>query len=262
MRVDKSLEMPELPAVSKPGFAPDLPPPYFGFDISTYPGDSKMQTWWSSSPFYFVGFYLAPAPHHSNTSWMTKYSVLSGQGWGAIPIYVGRQSGDGSLLTAAQGRADAHSAANLAIQAGMPQGFGYLYLDVESGGTLSSAFINYIKAWIVEMDTNTTFWAGVYCSYSHTAAQIRAAIGANTVCRFWCFNVNCPPSPGCTTPSSAPNPANCGYSEATTWQYAQDPQPGGVSCVGYTGGHCQPQWDGVSLLVDLDSSLYQHPANL
>lgn len=103
--MEKQLIVRDDAIVEKPSSAPAAAnPPWLGFDISAYPGNSAMQTWWSSSPYYFVGFYLAPAPHHGNTSWMSRYNTLIGQGWGLVPIYVGRQAGDGSLLTAAQGR--------------------------------------------------------------------------------------------------------------------------------------------------------------
>jgi len=102
---------------------------YYGFDKSDYPGDDVMQAWWTNSPFYFVGFYLAPAPHHTGTGWMNKRATLKSQGWGFLPIYSGRQISD-SNLTEQQGRTDAQNAATLARNAG----FSYntvIYLDIE-----------------------------------------------------------------------------------------------------------------------------------
>jgi hypothetical protein len=88
---------------------------HYGFDRFTYPGDTVMQYWWSNTPMFWTGFYLAPAPQHSDTSWMTKYNTARHMGWGFAPLYVGRQVGD-SNLTEAQGRSDAHNAAPLRVR--------------------------------------------------------------------------------------------------------------------------------------------------
>lgn len=230
--------------------------PYLGFDVSTYPGDPLMQAWFVNAPLWYVGFYLAPAPNHANTSWMAKRSFLSGIGWGFMPIYVGRQVG-GSGLTNAQGQTDASNAASLASSAGFPSGT-TLFLDVETGGTLPSGMISYIQGWVDKIDSGSLFWAGVYCSYG-SAAQIKAALGTWSV-KFWCWNVNCSPSPGCVLPSSAPSPSSCGYSGATVWQYAQSPEPAGLSCTGYTSGTCKQTFGGYSLAVDLNSATTANPS--
>lgn len=65
---------------------------YYGMDVSLYPGDAAMQAWWNASPFCYTGFYLAPAPYHQDASWMSKRQVLINQGWGFMPVYVGRQA--------------------------------------------------------------------------------------------------------------------------------------------------------------------------
>jgi hypothetical protein len=58
---------------------------HYGFDRFTYPGDTVMQYWWSNTPMFWTGFYLAPAPQHSDTSWMTKYNTARHMGWGFCP---------------------------------------------------------------------------------------------------------------------------------------------------------------------------------
>ncbi|MDF2519694.1 MAG: pSRTUE45c [Clostridia bacterium] len=185
-------------------------------DVLQYPGDEVMQDWWSNSPLYYTGFYLAPAPYQSYTGWMNKRETLVNQGWGFLPLYVGRQS-DSSYLTAEQGKIDAQDAATLASNAGFPS-LSYIYLDIEQGGIISSKFIDYIKAWVSEINTNTSYWSGIYCSYSDTADQIKTAIGSTT-CRFWVFNLNYTGTPGSGT---APDPTNSGVSFATTWQLEQN----------------------------------------
>jgi hypothetical protein len=227
---------------------------YYGFDRSVYPGDPKMSSLWSGSVFWYTGFYLAPAPHHTDTSWMSKRTYLKNLGWGFLPIYIGRQEGDGNL-NYAQGQTDADNADSLGRQAGFPGGT-HIFLDIETGGTLSANFINYIKGWVHEIDsTNTIYWASIYCNVS-CAAQIKTAIGSDYA-TFWCVKPDCPPSPGCNLPSPAPNPANCGISYALVWQYAQTPKPALISCTGYTGNQC----DQYSLDLDLNTATSTNPSN-
>lgn len=229
---------------------------YFGFDRSTYPGDAVMQDWWLNTPMFWTGFYLAPAPHHSNTSWMAKRTAIHNMGWGFAVIYVGRQSGDGSLLTDAQGRSDAHNAATLAAQAGFPNS-AYIFLDIETGGTLSSQFINYIKGWVSEMNVATSYRAGIYCSYN-SASQINTALGG-VIAEFWCWRLGCPPSPGCHQTLPAPAPSSCGVQFAHVWQYAQSGQPG--SCTGFeSNGNCDLTSGGTAYPVDLDTAIYTNPS--
>jgi Rv2525c-like, glycoside hydrolase-like domain len=227
---------------------------YYGFDRSTYPGDAVMQDWWNNTPMFFTGFYLAPAPHHSNTSWMTKRSTIFHMGWGFAPLYVGRQVGDANL-NAAQGRTDAHNAAALSTTAGFPN-LSYLFLDIETGGTLSSAFISYIVAWCSELAIATNYHPGVYCSYT-SASQINNALGG-LVAKFWCWRLGCPPSPGCHQTLPAPAPSNASQL-ARVWQYAQSGIPG--NCTGFqSNGRCDLSSGGTGYPVDLDTATSTDPS--
>lgn len=71
----------------------------YGFDRYAYPGDTEMQGLWTNTSLAFTGFYLAPAPDHSDTSWMGKRAKLKSMGWGFVVIYVGRQVGWSGLTT-------------------------------------------------------------------------------------------------------------------------------------------------------------------
>lgn len=229
---------------------------YFGFDRSTYPGTTVMQDWWITNPSFFTGFYLAPAPHHSNTSWMSRRTTLRNMGWGFAVIYVGRQAADGSLLTAAQGRTDAHNATALAAQAGFPS-LSFIFLDIETGGSLSTAFINYIVGYATEMRGSTVYNPGIYCSYT-SAAQIQTALGS-TYAEFWCWRLGCPPSQGCHQTPPAPNPTGCGVPFAHVWQYAQSGIPG--SCSGFqSNGNCNFASGGTGYPVDLDVAIRSNPS--
>jgi len=97
---------------------------FAGFDRDIYPGDTVMAAIIQKTNLRWCGFFLAPAPCHTDTSWMTKRAFLQGLGWGLAPLYVGQQlDGPGSHnVTAAQGAIDGQNAATLAAQAGFPNG--------------------------------------------------------------------------------------------------------------------------------------------
>ena len=109
---------------------------YYGIDLSPYPGDQVMQAWWNDSPFCYTGFYLGPTAYHSDTSFMSKRQTLVNQGWGLLPIYVGRQA-DSEHLDTPTGIADADEAVSLAVSNAFPLNT-TIYLDVETGLPLTS----------------------------------------------------------------------------------------------------------------------------
>jgi hypothetical protein len=171
---------------------------FAGFDSLAYPGDTMMQWLKSNTNFSFVGFYLAPAPSRPTSGWMGKRNILTGQGWGLVPVYVGQQEQGqpGSHnLSAAQGAVDARDAVNLMSQAGFPGG-SVVYLDCEQGGTASSAVKAYVGAWA---DNVAGYTAGIYCS--HTTAASLLAIRPNV--KIWTWNIKQPaPGPNFPTPRS------------------------------------------------------------
>lgn len=135
---------------------------FVGFDQSGYPGDSSMSWLKANAAMAVTGFYLGPAPYHGDTSWMGQRSDLAQQGWGFLPVYVGLQSGDPNL-GAARGASDAAGAAALMQQAGFP-GQSVVFLDIETGGPISSAFEAYVDAWIAALP-GKGFTPGLYCSH-------------------------------------------------------------------------------------------------
>lgn len=191
---------------------------YWGLDVSAYPGDSKMQDWWSNSPCYFTGFYLAPAPHHPDTGWMTKRSTLLNQGWGFLPIYVGRQTEYGDSLTSSNGTLDAQNAVSLAQKASFPAG-SYIYLDIELGGDVT-AYMNYIKAWIQEV-MYLGYGPGIYCSYN-SAAQINTIMQNPNLVRFWVWHFTGAYNSSNVLTGTALDPSSSGISYAGAWQLAQN----------------------------------------
>jgi len=202
---------------------------YLGLDRSAYPGDSVMATLYRDTNLYFTCFYLAPAPSHGESSWMTRRPTLLQQGWGFLPTYVGRQVvGPGShVVTAAQGVADAHDAHRLMSVAGFETGT-VVYLDIENGAPLLPAQEEYIRAWIRTVNQDTSYWPGVYCHKHAVAARVRIIAGEDLP--IWVYG---PQHPHPALPAGAPrprvvvNPATetgpatmpADYPDATAWQY-------------------------------------------
>jgi hypothetical protein len=90
----------------------------------------------------------------------------------------------------------------------------------------------YIHAW-VDGVVKGGYRAGVYCSGIAfresptvsviTANDIRENAGKREI-HFFISNDQCPPSPGCAFPTTAPAPNASGLAFAEVWQYAQSPR--------------------------------------
>jgi hypothetical protein len=191
---------------------------FAGFDSLDYPGDEMMQWMKSNTNLTFVGFYLAPAPSRPDSDWMDRYATLAGQGWGFAPIYVGQQElGEpGSHnLTADQGTADGHGAADLMSQAGFPPG-SIVYLDCEQGGPASDARLEYVGAWVDAVNLSaTSYTPGIYCSYNTAASLL--AIRPDLYVWVWKLTDS---ATGPFFPT--PDPTTTGVPKARVWQYCQD----------------------------------------
>jgi hypothetical protein len=200
---------------------------FLGFDRFGYPGDEVMNSLWFSVPdLTFVCVYLAPAPSHPNREWMNAIPALQSTGWGLVPTYVGQQViGAGShTVTAAQGTIDGQDAGSIASTAGLAPG-SVLYLDIENGAEMPANQVRYVTAWIDEVNTNTNYWAGVYCSHFKTAQQVAdaaagivAATGHDVTT--WAYKpIDSGPSVINLDNEQPRDPAGCGFAAATVWQY-------------------------------------------
>jgi uncharacterized protein YraI len=205
---------------------------YYGIDLALYPGDSVMQAWWKSSPFCYTGFYLGPSVYHSDASFMYKRQVLINQGWGLLPIYVGRQA-DSEHLDTPTGVADANEAVDYAVYNNFPRNT-TIYLDIETGSSLAASYMNYVTTWANEIQIRG-YDVGIYCS-AKTANQIRSALPAAA---FWVAHYAWD-----NLPSSALNPADTGVSYASSWQFT---------------GDSSLTYGGYPLTVDLDASTSPDP---
>jgi hypothetical protein len=221
---------------------------YPGFDIAVYPGDATLSAWrFPASPYHWVGYYLA-APCHRDPSWMGHYGQVTSLGWGTAVLYVGQQDWSAipdiiaisrrgsaspvfdrsvepslttavacsaSLLSAAQGTAEAADAAAKAAGEGVPPGSA-IFLDVEYVTTVSSALVDYMSAWIAGLLADGRFRPAIYCAKSNAAAVYTAAIAAYAAAGrhdappFWIAS-----STGFAITSA---PTDVGLTYATVWQ--------------------------------------------
>jgi len=134
----------------------------YGFDTSIFPGKAKLDFYASRCGFRYTGFYLGPAPNHSDATWMGTRDALAAAGWGFIPTYVGLQIGS-SHLSATRGKNDGQHAATLMRRAGFPTQ-SICYLDLEDGTEPSGNYAKYIVAWVAAV-SDANYVPGIYCSH-------------------------------------------------------------------------------------------------
>ena len=193
-------------------------PGFAGFDRGDYPGDAVMNWLKSNTNLIWCGYYLAPAPSHPSTTWMTRRTALKDGGWGIVPIYVGQQiTGPGSLNpSAATGQTDGTHAASLMNQEGFVLG-SYVYLDLENGPPLTQPLRDYVVNWCVALQAGG-YKPGIYCSHS-LALDVHSL---QSSCRIWAFKVQTTQSHPVPQPFPDPNPSGCGYIGAYAWQLGQE----------------------------------------
>jgi hypothetical protein len=128
----------------------------------------------------------------------------------------------------------------------------------------------YIYAW-VDAVVASGFRAGIYCSGIAakddenivTANDIRHYAGGRSIIYF-VSNDQCPPSPGCVFPKSAPNPSQSGTGFADVWQFAQSPRrpeyTARCSAAYSTDGSCYPPGTPQKLHIDIDTASSADPS--
>jgi hypothetical protein len=215
-----------------------------GFDVSIYPGDAAMRAWVRpNSPYHWVGYYL-PAPCHRDASWGGKRETLAAMGWGLALLYVGQQTWEGvpdrppapdttaagaaaqrnivcsrTLLTAAQGLAEADDAIAKASADGFPRGT-RIFLDIERMTTIPQGMRDYYRAWVARLLADGRYRPAIYAHQRNAAeiyADVRAqfdAAGVREEPSFWVS------SPGTATLVSSPS--DVGFQFARVWQHTLD----------------------------------------
>src|SRR5208283_481486 len=207
------------------------PAMYLGFDRNDYPGDDALPA--LRNTFTFTSYWLGAPPGEKRGTWQGKRGLLASQGFGFLLLFNGRESRQlkSASYSRQMGHMDADSAAHLARGEGFPDGT-IIFLDIEEGGRLPSAYHEYLSAWKQTLEI-TGFRAGVYCSampvdegqgvHITTAQDIQAHVNSPGLL-YWVYNDACPLAPGCAFPANPPAPAQSGFSAATIWQYAQSPR--------------------------------------
>jgi hypothetical protein len=186
--------------------------PRAGFDTALYPGDAAMRTWKESSPYRFVGYYLA-APAHPNSSWMGKRASLQAMGWQMVVIYVGRQAqGPGSSVPpdAEGGVRHGQDALRKTYFEGFPPGT-VVYLDVEPMDHVPGNMMDYILAWLRQF-SDAPYRAGIYCHVKNAAELQHRTGGAGAPLTFWVSGSKRTFQPGVSRPTES------GIPFATIWQ--------------------------------------------
>ena len=215
-----------------------------GFDRSEYPGDVVMNWMHANTNLRWCGYYLAPAPSHGDTSWMTRRAALRQAGWGIAPIYVGQQiTGPGSHNPSGhQGTIDGTGAVALMTSEGFEPSR-CVYLDLENGPPLTPILRDYVGAWCDAVKQGG-YQPGVYCSHGF-AIDVH---NLRTEARIWAFKVTTTQPHSVPAPFPDPHPSGSGYLGATAWRLGQ-------SC----SFNVPPAHLG-TLVVDLDTALTDDPS--
>lgn len=202
-----------------------------GYDSNEYPGDSALPI--LRKTFSFTSYWIGPPPGEKKSTWLGKRARLAQQGFGFVVLFNGPESRALKNVAAARkkGALDAERAANLAAQEGFAKGT-VVFLDIEEGGRLPANYHEYLKSWAGALE-RAGYRIGLYCSAipvregndvsMTTARDIQDHAGSRNIV-FWVYNDACPPSPGCSFPATAPDPAQSGFAGAAVWQYAQSPR--------------------------------------
>jgi Rv2525c-like, glycoside hydrolase-like domain len=190
---------------------------FAGFDTSGYPGDRIMLKLRDTTNFWYCGYYLAPAPRHSDTSYMGKRNLLQGLGFGILPLYVGEQvEGPGSLHPSPEnGAKDGNDAVRLMRGEGFPEG-SCVFLDLENGPPLRLG--DYVDNWCGAV-SNDGFLPGVYCS--HLLADDIHRL--QPIARIFAFKVGTTAAhPVSGPPYPEPDPGRSGFAAAFVFQHQQN----------------------------------------
>ena len=254
-----------------------------GFDVAVYPGDALMSAWRRpSSPYHWVGYYLA-APCHRDVTWMGKRARVSSLGWGTLVIYVGQQDWaripnaiaaarasvidrpsidpaapvttpesrvspfaavtcSATLLTAAQGALEADDAITKTASEGFPVGSS-IYLDIEYVTSVSAALKEYVTAWIGAVLRDGRYVPAIYAAKSNAPEIHQVAVAAFTTA-----GRTDAPSFWIASTSGfdlARHPTDVGLSYAAAWQGRFN---------------VAEQWSGQALTIDVNVASTRSPS--
>ncbi|MCL6458454.1 MAG: DUF1906 domain-containing protein [Gorillibacterium sp.] len=177
-----------------------------GYDRSVALSKAAAQNLYTSTPFYFMGFYLGGPCYVSterntdNTSksfTATALTDFTSIGYKLAYIYVGRQdqpnpcNAPTTTNATSLGEQDAKEASKFAANLSVPS-LSVIYLDVEGGNSHTAAMVDYVKAWVAYINSSTPYWAGIYCSNGSQGAvakQLYDAVGGRA--NIWVASYPC-----------------------------------------------------------------------
>lgn len=258
-----------VPAVSAPQSEPAKS--FLGFDRNDYPGDAAVKL--LRKELVFTSYWLSNPPQTKSNSWSGKHEFLKSLGYGFLPLFSGPTSGElrDEPYALKRAAADTQSAIAAARKEGFPPGT-VIFLDIEEGGRLPSAYFIYLKQWASSLG-EAGYRAGVYCSAIPidedeglrliTSDFIRDKIKPVELV-YWVFNDACPPSPGCNSTLAPLSPAKSGVSYAQVWQFVRSPRDKASArhCRGYAkDGNCYAAIDAAHRYdLDLNSATSADPS--
>ena len=168
-----------------------------GFDQCQASTVAKMQTWWGLSPYTVTGIYIGgenegcPQPNITS-DWVTSVTT---QGWGLLPIWVGKQApilSDGTkcssctgpncktmdpdpTISAQQGKSEADAAVSAALALGINESVIYYDMEQYTDNLSCSAPVTaFLNAWVQEININPLqfgFEAAAYGAPTNASAD-------------------------------------------------------------------------------------------
>lgn len=179
-----------------------------GFDACSLPRSTstmasiKSSTGWVAAGFYLGGLNAGCPQLGFGASWVQ--AVVS-QGWGLMPIWVGRQGagacgGSCATIDSSQARSQGSNEADSAVAAARSVGIGPsspIYLDMEAYNTTvggaSAAVVSFIQGWTAELHA-LGYTSGFYSSAASGITDVNTAAksgAANLPDSIWIAHYDC-----------------------------------------------------------------------
>ncbi|MFF0296982.1 glycoside hydrolase domain-containing protein [Kitasatospora sp. NPDC004614] len=182
--VDAGARATAAPSTAKPalaGTAPRTDVAGYAFDRCAAPSDTTMSTWAANSPYRAVGVYIGGPSQACASPVKSWVDARNAEGWGFLPIYVGRQAARGNLLVdpdVAVARQQGSDAADDAIAKANGLGFqpgAVLYNDMENydSSVYRDRVVSFLAGWTAQLH-NKGYRSGVYASASSGVKDLAA----------------------------------------------------------------------------------------
>jgi photosystem II stability/assembly factor-like uncharacterized protein len=219
-----------------------------GFDACTAQSTSTLQTWYNSSPYKDVNFYMggrnrACSQANLTSSWIT---TALNQGWNLIPTWVGYQSpssictgcdkfSTSSTTARTQGVAEANLAADAAEALGLTKP-NMIYFNLEKYNTETSAEPAFIDGWSAQIRARG-YVPGMYVHWTNVNSFVSITNPPQSI---WVARWS---GSGGTGPSTIPDPnaitgvSNTIFVNNRIWQHY---------------GDVNQTWGGITIAIDMN----------